>query len=191
MKVRIISIPKSSVSTFADGGFMNPFAHAFGGSLFDNPFGEVNTFDFGGDLKTRRDSIIRNSGVTEEQANAMLFRMLSKEDRGRAIKEHVFGTWTPTYNSNNEIVIPTATTSNRGNVNGGTSQSQATSQKPSQRTTAKTRTTSSATTRPRGTTGLNLYDWYRNGFCRIRCLVVGCSAVVTTIDLYDTPLAPE
>ena len=100
MKVRIISIPKSSVSTFADGGFMNPFAHAFGGSLFDNPFGETNTFDFGGDLKTRRDTIMKNSGVTEEQANAMLFRMLSKEDRGRAIKERVFGTWTPTYNSN-------------------------------------------------------------------------------------------
>ena len=47
MKVRIISIPKSSVSTFADGGFMNPFAHDDGGFLFDNsfayggPFGNV------------------------------------------------------------------------------------------------------------------------------------------------------
>lgn len=53
MKVRIISIPKSSVSTFADGGFMNPFAHADGGDLFTNPFaygGEMgNVFDGTGD----------------------------------------------------------------------------------------------------------------------------------------------
>lgn len=139
--------------------FAKNFAHAFGGSLFDNPFGEANTFDFGGDLKTRRDTIMRNSGVTEEQANTMLFRMLSKEDRERVIKERVFGTWIPTYNSNMEIVVPTSTTSNRGNVNEGTSQSAA----PSQKSGTKPKATSSVTTKPKGVTGLNLYDWYRNG----------------------------
>lgn len=44
MKVRITSIPKSSISTFADGGFINPFAHADGGDLFSNPFA------YGGEL---------------------------------------------------------------------------------------------------------------------------------------------
>ena len=143
--------------------FAKNFAHALGGSLFDNPFGETNIFDFGGDLKTRRNTIMKNSGVTEEQANAMLFRMLSKEDRGRAIKERVFGTWTPTYNSNMEIVVPASTASNRGNVNGGTSQSTSSSEVVSQKFGTRSKTASSVATKPKGATGLNLYDWYRNG----------------------------
>lgn len=139
--------------------FAHNFAHAFGGSLFDNPFGETNTFDFGGDLKTRRNTIMKNSGVTEEQANAMLFRMLSKEDRGRAIKERVFGTWTPTYNSNMEIVVPASTTSNReiGNSN----QAAASNPQSAKKGAGKQ---SSATAKPlRGATGLNLYGYYTNG----------------------------
>lgn len=134
--------------------FAKNFAHAYGGSLFDNPFGETNTFDFGGDLKTRRDTIMKNSGVTEEQANAMLFRMLSKEDRGRAIKERVFGTWTPTYNSNMEIVVPTSTTSNREMRNGN----QATASNPQNAKKGAGKTSAN-----RGSVVPFAYDWYRNG----------------------------
>lgn len=134
--------------------FAHNFAHAFGGSLFDNPFGETNTFDFGGDLKTRRDTIMRNSGVTEEQANAMLFRMLSKEDRGRVIKERVFGTWTPTYNSNMEIVVPTSATSNRevGNGNQAAVSNPQSAKKGAGKTSANS-----------GSVVPFAYDWYRNG----------------------------
>lgn len=159
MKVRITSIPKSSVSTFADGGFMNPFAHAFGGSLFDSPFGDTNTFDFGGDLKTRRASIIRNSGVTEEQANAMLFRMLSKEDRERAVKERVFGSWSPSYNQRGEIIIPTSVTPNREN---GNSQ-QIGKGKPSTQNKSKVPASSKNKQAQTGSIVPFAYDWYRNG----------------------------
>ena len=160
MRVRIVSMPKSSIPTFANGNFINQFAHAFGGSLFDNPFGEANTFDFGGDLRARRNKIMKENDLTEDQANSMIFRMLSKEDRGRAIKERVFGTWTPAYNSNMEIVVPTATTSNRGNENRGISQSTGNSKTTSQKSATKPKAASSVTF---NTNGTNKYDRYLNG----------------------------
>ena len=139
--------------------FAKNFAHAFGGSLFDSPFGDTNTFDFGGDLKTRRNSIIRNSGVTEEQANAMLFRMLSKEDRERAVKERVFGSWSPSYNQRGEIIMPTSVTPNREN---GNSQ-QIGKGKPSAQNKSKVSASSKNKQAQTGSIVPFAYDWYRNG----------------------------
>ena len=89
MKVRIISIPKSSVSTFTDGGFINPFTHADGGFLSE-PFLEANTFDYGGALKWLREHY-PNVGNKEAIARVLDKRAKAVGYRGTNTNDKVYG----------------------------------------------------------------------------------------------------
>ena len=149
--------------------FAKNFAHAFGGSLYENPFAEGgslgNLFLNGGEVRKLQDNL-RSQGLTDKQIDDWIMNNKTDWDRGEYIRKYRLDN--SSYGRELSST-PKNTASSRVENNGGSNSSSATQTKNSgtgSTGTAKksaTGRTSGTTTNTRGATGLNMYDWYRNG----------------------------